>query len=783
VTATDTPAEVIVLTGQPENCFSRLVAGDVGDDIVARAVELLAAAGRPMSLPELCNALWFARGSDGSYDGVAVNSLLDEVREISHGYPAGKDPSGPQPAVALGQIVSLTIGEDMALGEVIWKEGAHPCVDGGWVPGWLAGAPAEDPQLPHVGGEHLDGAVPAGSRALTERLVIDFGCFGPGLPPRPAQLDRLRSKGQRLDRYGHVVIDALYAAGDDEADDVSFWAATVARNHPRSLTAVGIPVDAAAVAEGASLLAAALAERADVRTFGTALVHADVYADRVAADDAGDLRRVVRGLSQLSPQMKLAWASMSARLGTYLSEEELLGCGWPTSVVCASLYALDVLASEAPDGNWHDVHLRLDDPWQGGGLWRAERLDTVGPVAADPAIALGLGWIEHTGGDIERRNLPEADPGDDVELDPDDVIGTPDWFDGLDDDDEEFFDVTGSEAVWTVHVTAADLDTDRLRVPKVVSEALRARLIEANQNQFAIALQHDGSPEVRTFVSLGDDGHVTVLWPFGIQPGVTVRCLWTIGSTLVTAATKLLNDPEEVAGITYTHEYNLRVALAAAGFTDGGSNVVTIRQLVRAAVRRYGDLTEDGRLALSLDRIVTCCFGPDGQVLPGYQMAVLRRAVLGAVAGLRVTGIAELYDDLVIVAQSGTIASRKADQELIARYLESTRERLRVKVSRHWVPPTVVTFRYGQQRSAEKDATFPQVAGTDGLPRKLADNQTWRRGFPRGGSVSPEVRAAVERAQRAIAALTHDPAAAAQLEAVAADPFAEEPPPDAPGAS
>lgn len=782
MTATDTPTDDIDLTAPTDNCFARLVAGDVGDDIVERAVELLAAAGRPMSLPELCNALWLERSTDGSYDGVAVNSLLDEIREISHGYPAGKDPTGPQPAVALGQIVSLTIGEDMALGEVVWKEGAHPCVDDGWVPGWLAGAPAEDPQLPHLGGEHLEAAAPAGSRVLTERLVVDFGCFGPGLPPRPAQLERLRSRAQRLDRYGHLIIDAAYAAGDDEADDVSFWAATVTREHPRSLNAAGVPADASSVAEGATLLAAALAERADIRTFGTSLIHADTYAARVAADEAGDLRRVVRGLSQLSPQMKLAWSSMSARLGTYLPEEELLGCGWPTAVVCASLYTLDTLASEAPDGNWHDVHLRLDDPWQGGGLWRAERLDTVGPVAADPAIALGLGWIEHTGGDIERRNLPEADAGDGAELDPDDVVGTPDWFDGIE-DDEEFFDVTGSEAVWTVHVTAADLDTDRLRVPKTVTDALRARLIEANQHQFAIALQHDGALEVRTFVSLGDDGHVTVLWPLGIQPGVTVRCLWTIGSTLVTAATKLLNDPEEVAGITYTHEYNLRVALAAAGFTDGGSNVVTIRQLVRAAVRRYGDLTEDGRLALSLDRIVTCCFGPDGQVVPGYQMAVLRRAVLGAVAGMRATGTAELHDDLVIVAQSATAASRKADQELIARYLESTRERLRAKVSRHWVPPTVVTFRSGQQRSVEKDATFPEVAGTDGLPTKLADNQTWRRGFLRGGTVPPEVRAAVERAQRAIATLTHDPAAAAQLDAVAADPFAEEPSPDAPGAS
>jgi hypothetical protein len=749
MTATDTRS-----SAADANPFARLVASGPADAVVDAAVTALAAAGRPVSVPELCNTLWLERGPSGSYDGMAVTALLDDIPTVTHGHPKDRDRRSPQPAVALGELVAVPIGNDFAYAEVIWKEGAHWALDDGWVPGWLAGAPADDPALPE-----RPPPGPDGTRVVTERLVADFGCFGPGLPPRPEQLDRLRVRGRLLDARGHLIVDAAYADGDDEADDVSFWAATVTRRYRDALAVVGVEGNAAAIADAAGSLADALAARDDVRAFGPMLVHRHVYKSYLDGDD-GSLWRTVRGLAALGARRDLGWAAMSARLPHYLDPERLAGTGWPAAVVVASLLALDTLDVEAPDGDWNGVHLRLDDAWQGGGLWRAERLGPVAPVAAEPSLALGLGWVEYVGGDIARRELS---------LGPDDTVDAPDWF-----DDEDDFTVTGSEVTWTVHLTAADIDTDRLRLPARVADAVRATLAAAGQDRLAVNVAHDGERPSPEFTAFGDDGHLDVAWPLGFLPGITVRCLWHVGRTVITTATTLLPEPDEVAGVVYTHEYNLRVALAAAGLGDD-ARTVTIRQLVRAAVRRHGSPADDGRAALSVDAIVDCCFGPGGQVVPGYQRAVLARAIRAAVAGMRSTGAGELLGDLVVIEASASAAGRRADAELIRRYLDTTKERLRAKAARHWVRPTVITFRAGQHRSAGKDAGWAAVAGTDGLPARLGDNQTWREGHVRGGALPAAVAAELERAKRAAAALAGDPEVAAELDAVIANPFAAQP--------
>ncbi|MGI8684419.1 MAG: hypothetical protein ACR2MO_04910 [Acidimicrobiales bacterium] len=741
--------------------LARLARGDIDDDLVEEVVAELRRRRRPVSLPGLCNHLWFDRGRAGGYDGAAFSQLLCDVPTFAHGVVDGEAVVNPQAAVPVGAVVTVDTGNDIAYGEVVWKEGAHPLLDANWVPGWLAGAPSGAPIGPTP--PPADFVAPLGRRVLRERLVVDFTCLGAALAPPETKIARLRSRGRRLDQLGHLVADVFYIDGLDEADEVSFWAAWTAAHQPRALAASGVPVSGAALGEAASVLAAALDERDDVRSFGPFYVTAEVYRDLMHADDADDggLRRTVRGLARVASHDRVGWASMSARLVDTCAPDALLGCAWPTAVVCASLLALDTLMGEAPDGDWHGTHLRLDDAWQGGGLWRAERLEHTFPVDADPAVALGLGWVAHTGGEIERVVLggPEA-------------VDAPEWFEDGESDLE--WVLTGSEATWAVHLSAADIDTDRLRLPAQVSATLAETLYTLGQDLALLVLRHDGQAEQRVWVRLGDDGNVEVPWPLGILPGTTVRLSWQVATTVLNAATTLLATPEEVAGITYTHVFNLALALAAAGATETGSRTVTVRQLVRAAVRRHGEVTEDGCMALGIDAVVERCFGPGGEVVPGYGRSVLRKAVVAAVAGMATTGMARLDGDLVVVSPRLTEAGRRADTELLARFVDATRQRLRRHAQRHWVLPTIVNLPESWRRSEAKDSEWGQVAGTDGLPdTDLAANQTWRKGHVRGSGMPAEVTAALDRAKRSMARLGAA-ATAPDLDALLDDPYAPE---------
>jgi hypothetical protein len=738
----------------PRSLLGRLAGGALDEEITEVVLAELRRSSRPVSLPGLLNVLWFGRGELGCYDGAAFGEYLDGLLTFSHETAGEKRLGEAQEAVPLGALVKVEIGDDEAWGEVIWKEGAHPLVGAGWVPGWLAGAPAG---MPYDAPPPSDFTLPDGPRLLRERIVVDFKCLGDAFAPSEAKLARLRRRGRRLDRYGHLVAEVAYRDGLDEADELTFWAAWTVQHHPLALAAADIPAQAAALAEAASVLAVALGARDDVRSFGPYYIDADLYERVVKADEADDgaLRRTVRGLALLPHHEQVAWASMSARIADCADEDDVIGDRWPLAVVCASLLALDKLAAEAADGDWNGVHLRLDDLWQGGGLWRAELLGTVSPVSAEPAVALGLGWVAHTGGAIDRVSAVDAD------LDLEEV-----------DEDDLSWDVVGSDATWTVHLSNADLDNDRLRVPKRISELIAANLHTVGQDRILVLLRHDGDPESREWSLLDGEGHLTVPWPLGAWAGTTVRVTWALDATIVTGETRVLAEPELVGDIAYTHEFNLAVALAAAGLAERVSRTATIGQIVRAIVRRHGAVTEDGRAALPIDDVVTFCFGPRGEAAPGYGLAVLRRAVLSAVGAMSAAGIASIEAGMIVVSERITGAGRRADSDLLSRFVDAQRRRLRRAAYLHYVPATVVNLPAGHRRSEDKEAQWAEVAGTDYLPKKLAEGQTWRRRHIRGQGMDPDVQAHLRRAKEAIRRLGGDEDCAASLDNALADPFA-----------
>jgi hypothetical protein len=734
--------------------LGRLASGALDEEIIEAVLAELRRPGRPVSLPGLLNVLWFGRGELDCYDGAAFGEYVDGLPTLCHEAMADKRLGEAQEAVPLGALVKVEIGDDEAWGEVIWKEGAHPLVSADWVPGWLAGAPAG---MPYDAPPSPDCTPPDGPRLLRERIVVDFKCLGDAFAPSEAKLARLCRRGRRLDRYGHLVAEVAYRTGLDEADELAFWAVWTVQHHPLALAAAGIPAQAAVLAEAASVLAAALGARNDIRSFGPYYIDAGLYERVVQADEAGDgpLRRTVRGLALLPHHDQVAWASMSARIADCANEDDVVSDRWPLAVVCASLLTLDKLAAEAADGDWNGVHLRLDDPWQGGGLWRAELLGTVSPVSADPAVALGLGWVAYTGGAIDRVHADDND----LNL-------------GEGDEDDLSWDVVGSDATWTVHLSNADLDNDRLRVPRPISELIAANLHTVGQDQILFLLRHDGDQESREWTLQDGEGHLTARWPLGAWAGTTVRVTWALDATIVTGETRLLVEPELVGDITYTHEFNLAVALAAAGLAERVSRTATIGQIVRAVVRRHGAVTEDGRVALPVDDVVIFCFGPSGEAAPGYGLPVLRRAVLSAVGAMSAAGIAALEAGMIVVSDRITGAGRRADSDLLSRFVDAQRRRLRRAAYRHYVPATVVNLPAGHRRSEDKEAQWAEVAGTDCLPEELAEGQTWRRRHIRGQGMDPNVQAQLRRAKEAIRRLDGDKDFTASLDNALADPFA-----------
>lgn len=745
MTATATPPAAV--PAGPLSLLGRLVAGVADDTVVDAALAELAGADRPVSLPGLCNVLWFGRGDLGGYDGPAFDRYT-RVRTLCAHEPDGREPAATaQAAVPLGAIVAVTVGGEEGWGEVVWKEGAHPAVGSDWVPGWLAGAPtgAGDDGPPDPAFER------SGPAVLRERVVLDFdGCFGAELTPAE-DLAKARRKQRQLDCHGHLVARFAYPAGLDEADEVGFWAAWTVGRHPEALAAAGVPADAALLGEAASVLAAALEARPEVRSFGPYLIDAGLYADVVASDaDAdGPIGRAVRGLRWVARHEQVSWASMSARLAAEAGPGTLIGTDWPLAVVCASLLALDTLAADAADGDWGGVHLRLDDAWQGGGLWRVERLDATTPVAADPSLALGLGWVAHTGGAIDRVAPADGGPADDGKDDGEDDL---DW------------EVTDSAVTWVSHLSPGDLDGDRLRVPPKVADAIAACLHSAGQDQILVRFHHDGDRTRHEFSRLADSA-LTVVWPLGVWPGTTVRVTWPPASTVVTATTTLLAVPEQVGDISYTHEFNMAVVLAAAGLADRPERTTTLAQLVRAVIRRYGVPTDDGLVALEFDQVVLYCFGPDGEVAPGYSADVRVAAVRRAVTAMVAAGSATFDGQTVRVAERATGAGRHADAALLARFVAAHIRRLRHAAHKHFVPATVVNLPAGRRRSADKDASYAEVAGTDRLPAGgLAPGQTWRRRHTRGQGLDPALAAALERTKEAIRALGGDETVTAALD-------------------
>ncbi|XVV00837.1 hypothetical protein ACQPW3_25850 [Actinosynnema sp. CA-248983] len=369
----------------------------------------------PLSVPLAFNALAFGFDlASGQYNPELLD--LDTLPVI-----AANTVIAPLP---IGALARLATGGAPQICEVVFRHGEHTALGvDGTCPPWLSGAPAgaDDPERPARSARGKEGVV------LTERLVVDAAALGTG---RPNRLRRLF--GGTLNADGHLVVRSAYVNDEQaELDDTRLYVSHLLRQRTGevrdALRSIGPVADDDELAETLHSVFDALAILLDATgllRWRETYLHPDTYQQWLAGDedtrgvDPADVDRfsaTVAGAC-LAPKgrrfgtatARPAYLAIGPTLRDTLRDPEdpdlptdaLRGPRYATTLVCAQLYLVERLSRK---GNGvvtvrgTDVHVRLDDAWQGGGVWRAavaesmpvELLDEVG-------LPLALGWLEAT---------------------------------------------------------------------------------------------------------------------------------------------------------------------------------------------------------------------------------------------------------------------------------------------------------------------------------------------------------------------------------------------------
>ena len=454
-------------------------------------------------------------------------------------------------ALPVGTMIDILPGGDPLLAEVVYKEGADPALRAnGDVPDWLSGAPAG------VTGPGK-AEVPPGGLVSRERLVLDFDAFGQGFSATPQRLDRIRRRGW-LDPHEHLLLNARYASRQDaDLDETAFYALYLLTSGRGQLLGDGATLALTAMLSddaGEEQLSAALAG-----IFGTvagALAHlpelkmwrgyaftGETLDDRLhdpGALGGGDLDELAAGIANMPLlQRRSRWrrrdrtvifTAVGPRLRAIQgSDTRLMGVEYALAVCHANAVISEYARREVDEATGllrGDVHLRLDDPRQGGGVWRAERPDSV-YRRFDVAQPLGLGWLSTLPDDPAA---PTADAGPFFEPEAED------------DDRLDELTVTDSQLSWTVPLRLKHLLEGQLPVPDAVSTQMRDAGLDGVRLRLQLAhdgrrLERDQATQTVDVELFGHPRMTGIEWPLEFFAGIMVTCVWGRGASAVRART------------------------------------------------------------------------------------------------------------------------------------------------------------------------------------------------------------------------------------------------------
>jgi len=603
---------------------------------------LVATRRAPVHVNVAFNAAYFGFDLEArSYVGGALNDLFS--------FPEVHVQEGGD-ALPVGALVNIATGVHPLFAEVVYKEGAHPLLgDDGSLPDWLSGAPAAATG-PGQADAAPDGA--PGSPVLREPLIVDVDAFGTDMSLTSQQLQRIRMRGRSLNADGHVLLDARYPSrADADLDEVSFYARyLLTRGREQILSASApLPLGALLTEEAddeqyeAALLgllhtvAQALGSLPELRMWrGYAFTRAGLGARLRDQGPLGgpDLETVAVQLgrtvvpnrpSRWGPTRKVTYTAIGPRLRDVRgSAEGLKGLGYALAVCHANAVVNDYVRSEADEvtGLLHDqVSLRLDDPWQGGGVWRAEHPGST-YARVEVTQPLGLGW---------RSSLPAQTPSVGVGPTPEPeqtLMPEPELMkDDESDDDAALLSVTDSQVSWAQPLRLSHQLDGRLPLPQPVVGKMR---MSGGAPTLRLLLTHDGYELSRT---QGQQNTATELfgprpqlggidWPLEFFPGIILTCTWPRGGGVVRATSTRLDAPVTVDGMEIEHRYDPSILTrdtapgegrrnvgTPVGGSTGPAGTLTLPQRVLRAVRRLGRLDRDGRAVLAHSSLTAAVYG------------------------------------------------------------------------------------------------------------------------------------------------------------------------------
>lgn len=653
-----------------------LVEPDAPHERVLAYLERVALARRaPLHVATAFNAVHFGFGPDGSgYRG----ELLDP--ELFFRLDAETE-TVPE----VGMFVRVERGGHTLWAEVVGQFGAHHSVDvDGWVP----------PELPGAYG--WNDPAPAGEA----RAILDFEAFGIGLNHRDrAELERQRRRGTVLDARGHVLGTAPVAARPPDTGRYADWLLTSAKPLLLSGPLGGLLTDphddgalAAALEAALTTLDSLLTRSAVLRRWGPYAAPADRFTERLASPDAlgGDeLGEIVRIVTRPAgePRYTGVWPLLEARAHLGETPDPLSYAGAVEAVVHANL-AIDGEAARL-----EGLDVRIDDPWQAGGVWRTA-----------PYPARGEEPIE-----------------DDVLL--------------------EHLDNTLT--VFTVALRATHIDNGVLPLPSSAVELF------PHQNMI-IDLFHEGEPlddamRVQEVV-LKDNRLTGITWPFGFYPGIKVTVAAARDARRVALSTTLLDTPLPY-GDDYRWATDEKVLAAALGLAEAatptpaaarsvkpGRGVDPLGRFIVNALRRHGEAGPFGARQLTGPQLMTALFGPE-PVNPVLLWLVIHTCEDLVEAGkLTCEPVADrTAPDVFVWWPDGAGAPHITDQARRPGGLAG-------QVKEHWVPPGLRQLPDGFRASEQAKANYAKyISGLHGphASVELPPGFTFVRGHRRGDEPGP----------------------------------------------
>jgi hypothetical protein len=612
---------------------------------------------------------------------------------------------------------------------------------------------------------------------LAERLVVDVDAFGQDFSLTRVRLDRLRQRGRWLDTDGHLLLDAQYATPcDADLDETAFYAQYLLTRARDQLLSTVAPMPLSTVLSddaGEEQLAGALngilrtvadalASLPELRMWrGYAFTRAS-FAARLAdlgplgGDDLGSLAAglartaiPLRG-GRWAPERTVTYTAVGPRLRMVRgASPQLVDVGYATAVCHANSVIGDYSRRETDESTGllpGEVHVRLDDPWQGGGVWRAEH---PGSTYAHVNVTepLGLGWLATLPAETDNH-VAKVEPAPELEaLQPEPDDG------GLDE-----LTISDSQVSWSQALRLRHLIEERLPLPDIIGAQMRDAGLAGIRLRLMII--HDGYDLDPTEATQAVDADLFgrpqltgVVWPLEFFPGIVLTCTWGRGAGLIRVTTILLDTPVTVDGLEIEHRYDPRILTrdAAPGQprrnTPGEHTVdgtLTLTDRVLRAVRRLGLLDPEGQAVLARAHLSAAVYGTgDAAADSELDVAVAELLAIGALRSD--VGSLDVHERLRFPAEPGgitvplvvyqprpvggpprVVARHRGTGTLGARYLRTH------EVAGHlrWLADIGRTASEEARQAYREDRARFRLAG----PAELPDGYTYVRPFSRGRS-------------------------------------------------